>query len=280
MEIGQNTYKLILLDTNALREIVRNTNLVGKGFLQKFFSGKDKYAPCFSIYNALELMPYEDIFEDFLEFFSSIPCLMTFPVKSILQEEYACYLEGKAFEFTNQIAYAFTPYLEKESYNCKSFFDNLKKSTDLIAAIHSDIDEFPSIAKEWEEQRTNAIQMLKQLKLPLDMIDEKFYKSQEMKTVIKDLTNFNIPASSNTDIKKLPAARMMEYSQFMRVYQIQKTLKPNDVMDVLISCIVPYVDAVITENFQADVYKKAKKIISQIRDLEIYRLRDIRINLN
>ena len=127
MEIGQNTYKLILLDTNALREIVRNTNLAGKGFLQKIFSGKDKYAPCFSIYNALELMPYEDIFEDFLEFFSSIPCLMTFPVKSILQEEYACYLEGKAFEFTNQIAYAFTPYLEKESYNCKSFFNNLKK---------------------------------------------------------------------------------------------------------------------------------------------------------
>ncbi|MCC2255253.1 hypothetical protein LKD70_12625 [Ruminococcus sp. CLA-AA-H200] len=77
MEIGQNTYKLILLDTNVLREIVRNTNLAGKGFLQKFFSGKDKYAPCFSIYNALELMPYEDIFEDFLEFFSSIPCLMT-----------------------------------------------------------------------------------------------------------------------------------------------------------------------------------------------------------
>ena len=205
---------------------------------------------------------------------------MTFPVKSILQEEYACYLEGKAFEFTNQIAYAFTPYLEKESYNCKSFFNNLKKSTDLIAAIHSDIDEFPSIAKDWEEQRTNAIQMLKQLKLPFDMIDEKFYKSQEMKTVIKDLTNFNIPASSNTDIKKLPAARMMEYSQFMRVYQIQKTLKPNDVMDVLISCIVPYVDAVITENFQADVYKKAKKIISQISDLEIYRLRDIRTNMN
>ena len=74
----------------------------------------------------------EDIFEDFLEFFSSIPCLMTFPVKSILQEEYACYLEGKAFKFTNQIAYAFTPYLEKESYNCKSFFNNLKNLPDFV----------------------------------------------------------------------------------------------------------------------------------------------------
>lgn len=32
IKIGQNTYKLILIDTNALREIVTNTNLSGKGF--------------------------------------------------------------------------------------------------------------------------------------------------------------------------------------------------------------------------------------------------------
>ena len=83
MKIGQNTYKLILLDTNALREIVTNTNLSGKGFLQNFFTGESSYAPCFSIYNVIELMPYKDIYEKFLEYFSIIPCLMTFPVKSI-----------------------------------------------------------------------------------------------------------------------------------------------------------------------------------------------------
>ncbi|WP_162307188.1 hypothetical protein [Schaedlerella arabinosiphila] len=48
-------------------------------------------------------------------------------------------------------------------------------------------------------------------------------------------------------------------------------------MDVLISSIAPYVDVVITENFQADVYKKAKKFIPQIKELEIYRLKDIRM---
>ena len=40
MEIGQNTYKLILLDTNALREIVTNTNLAGKGFYKNFLVAK------------------------------------------------------------------------------------------------------------------------------------------------------------------------------------------------------------------------------------------------
>lgn len=109
------------------------------------------------------------------------------------------------------------------------------------------------------------------------MIDDKFYKFQETETVIKDLVNFGIPVTSNIDISKLPASRMMEYSQFSRIFKTQKTITPNDVMDILVSSIVPYVDAVITENFQADVYKKAKKLIPQIKDLEIYRLRDIRI---
>ena len=46
----------------------------------------------------------------------------------------------------------------------------------------------------------------------------------------------------------------------------------------LISSNEPYDDAVITENFQADVYKKAKKLIPQIKELEIYRLKDIRMD--
>lgn len=62
MLIGVNDYKLILLDTNALREIVTNTNMSGKGFLERFFAcSLDAYVPCFSIYNVIELMPYQNI---------------------------------------------------------------------------------------------------------------------------------------------------------------------------------------------------------------------------
>lgn len=277
MKIGQNTYKLILLDTNALREIVTNTNLSGKGFLQTFFTGESSYAPCFSIYNVIELMPYEDIYEKFLEYFSIIPCLMTFPAKSIFQMEVDCYMKGIPFEITNQVAYAFTPLSNEIGYNCKHFFDNLVNQTSLMDAIHSEINDFPSTAREWELKRSNAKRMLKQQHLPLNMIDDKYYKFHEAETVIKDLINFDIPVTSNINISKLPASRMMEYSQFLRIFKTQKTIKPNDVMDVLISSIAPYVDAVITENFQADVYKKAKKLIPQIKELEIYRLRDIRM---
>lgn len=36
MLIGVNDYKLILLDTNAIREIVTNTNMSEKGFWKDF----------------------------------------------------------------------------------------------------------------------------------------------------------------------------------------------------------------------------------------------------
>ena len=42
MLIGANNYKLILLDTNAIREIVTNTNMSGKWFLEKFFENVAK----------------------------------------------------------------------------------------------------------------------------------------------------------------------------------------------------------------------------------------------
>ncbi|MSS38539.1 hypothetical protein [Clostridium porci] len=279
MQIGSNTYKLILLDTNAIREIVMNVNLSGKGFLEKFFNEQqNKYAPCFSIYNVIELMPYQDIYEKFLEFFSIIPCLMIFPVKSIFQKEVECYFTEQSFIIDNQIANAFTPYVSKDNYNCKKFFVKLAEQPVLMNNIALEVKQFPAIAKAWEDKRKSTEIMLKAQHLPLNMIDEKFYRAHERETIIKDLMNFGIVVPEDIDISQLPASRVMEYSQFVRIFQTQKSLKANDVMDIQISSIIPYVDAVITENFQADVYRKAKRIISQMKGLEIYTLKDIRLN--
>lgn len=277
MLIGVNDYKLILLDTNALKEIVTNTNMSGKGFLERFFAcSPDAYVPCFSIYNVIELMPYQNIYEKFLEFFSTIPCLVMFPVKSIFQREVECYLEGKSFVIDGHIANAFTPLVLKDNYNCKNFFENMVKDTTLMENTQNEVKKFSSIATDWENRRNRTEKMLKAQHLPLNMINEKFYRTQEKDTIIKDLMNYGISVPLGVEILHLPASRMMEFSQFVRIYQTRKHIKPNDVMDVQISCIIPYVNAVITENFQADVYKKAKHFIPQLEELEIYTLKDIR----
>ena len=109
------------------------------------------------------------------------------------------------------------------------------------------------------------------------MIDIKFYKTQEEPTILKDLRNWGIAISPNINYKKFPAARIMAFSQFHRVHSTKKIIKPNDVMDTIISAIVPHMDAVITENYQANVYKTAKNFIPEMKPLELYTLKNIRI---
>lgn len=268
---------MILLDTNALREIITNTNLSGKGFFLKFFQGEILYAPCFSIYNVIELMPYEDIYKQFLDFFSKVPCLMTFPARTIIQEEYNEYIKGRSLQITNKIAKVFTPSIDNESYNCRKFFEEMKFNLQLMQTIQNEVSQLSSVARSWEQQRVDTKRLLKNMKLPPNMIDEKFYKAQERETIINDLKNWNITPKETVDITAIQSLRIMEYSQFNRIHMTNKKVFPNDVMDVTISCIIPYMDAVITENFQANVYKKARKLIPKLSQLDIYTLKDIRM---
>lgn len=117
IKLGENSYKLLFLDTNVLREITQNTNNSQTGFLKRFIESGDNYAPCFSFYNVVEIMPYSDIFESFLRLFSAIPCMMFFSVKSIIDNEYQCYLNKAQFVVNNTIANAFTPIIDNERYN-------------------------------------------------------------------------------------------------------------------------------------------------------------------
>lgn len=276
MKIGNNDYKTILLDTNAIREIVTNENNSGKGFLENFMAS-GKYVPCISLNNVIELKPYADLYDKFIDYFSLMPCFILYPVRSILAKELNSVQNTTEFVIDNSIANAFSPLGKDDTFNCRSFFDKLTKNQKLTAIITQEIQELPQIATIWENQRKEALELLSQNGYPNNMIDIKFFKFQEENTILKDLKNWGISISPNINYKKFPAARIMAFSQFNRVHLTKKTIKPNDVMDTIISAIVPYVDAVVTENYQANVYKTAKSFIPEMKPLEIYTLKDIRI---
>lgn len=267
MKIGENNYKVILLDTNIIREIVLNNNGCVYGFLKNFLSSEIKYVPCFSIYNVIELKPYKDIYEKFLDFFSIIPCLMLFPYKNILEAEFLASLNNKPITINNQIANAFIPVGDCSSYNIKDFLSKLWSDEELISQLEYEIHELKNTAECWNNQR---------VELHENLINEKYYRTVEKETIIKNLVSQGISIKDGIDITRFPGTRIMEYSQFSRVHNSKKNIKANDVMDIKISCAIPYVDAVITENYQADIYKKAKKFIKGLEKLEIYRLIDVR----
>jgi len=224
MQIGNHQYKLLFLDTNALREITLNTHQSRKGFFQRFFSGDTAYAPCFSFYNIIELRPYDDIFDQFLNLFSGIPCLMFFPFASIIQEEYQCNIKNCTFKISNHVANAFTPNVESENYNLRQFM--VKALNDpLSKTIRTEINNFPQAAIEWQKQRSELSKNLKALNLPLNIVNDNFYLSMEEDAIIKNLEARNMSIPKCFNINYFPALRIAEYSHFCRVHLTQKKLE-------------------------------------------------------
>lgn len=146
-----------------------------------------------------------------------------------------------------------------------------------LDAIKLTISEFPSLVNEWEGQRLAQNQKLKQIGYSSNIINDKFYLSQEQDMLLKDLHARSIPFSNALLVRQyFPSLRLIAYSHFSRVHLTSQKIRPSDIMDIEISGIIPYTDAVIIENFQANVLRKARSFIPQLKDLEIYTLKDIR----
>lgn len=101
----------------------------------------------------------------------------------------------------------------------------MAKNTTLMKNIEDEVKTFSSMATDWENRRSKTEKMLKAQHLPLNLINEKFYRTQEKDTIIKDLINYGISVPLDVEILHLPASRMMEFSQFVRIYQTRKHIK-------------------------------------------------------
>jgi len=272
--IGDKDYKLIYMDTNALRETILNVKQAGKGFLNTFFLNNNNYAPCFSFMNVVELKPYHDIYRKFLEYFDVMSCIMFYLPQAILKNEYQVYLGQKMNVLDFDIMRTSSPFFKDKTLMLRGFLN--EKWNELELSVRSMIDDLDNTTKVWEMQRLRS--KFESIVNPSYKVDMNYYLSKEKDAVIRDLKNFGVSGVSNDmDISKFPGARQIEFSQFMKVYNSKKAIKKNDALDVSLSCVVPYVDAVITEASMAEIYKQSKSFIPQMNSVEIYTLKDIRI---
>ena len=272
--LNQTEYKLLLLDTNILREVISNKDSEKKLF-EKFISSDENYIFCFSIYNVIELKPYVDLYEKFLELFSILPCFMLYPFKNLLEQEWIAYQSNTKVEIDNNIANTFSSLGKGDSFNLRLFLTAMFETT-ASQIIKDDLLGMEEVVSDWEEQREQLSHSLKKTGYPRSMVNDDFYLFQEKSTIITMLKNAEIQVTDSINHQKFPAARIMLYSQYHRLHSTKKPITKNDVMDIKIASIIPYMDAIMTEAFQADVCKKAKKVIPEMKALEIYTIKDIR----
>jgi hypothetical protein len=79
------------------------------------------------------------------------------------------------------------------------------------------------------------------------------------------------------DIDAFPSVKAATFTVFYKFYA-DKTRKASvsDAYDIIISSAAPYVDAIITENQQAEVLDKTKRRDDFLGDLRVFTLRDFR----
>ena len=264
-----STYKLCLLDTNALSEIVKRPSNEGRGFVERF--PPSEFVPCFTVYNLFELRRQPDVFRKFIKFFGNYPSFISKPFQLILEAE----IEAKGRAKVNDILLlAFTPLGHDSSYQLDKFIDNLFRIP-AIAKLESEWRKNDQVVlNSWQTNKVNftptkSVQNARDAK--------QFVHDACIDTLCQihpDLVQASINANNVSLLQSFPSMRMMLYSQYYRIFD--PTWNPNtqEVTDVCISACAPYVDAVVTENFQAEIYKKAQKHIVGM-SVTIARLRDI-----
>jgi hypothetical protein len=82
----------------------------------------------------------------------------------------------------------------------------------------------------------------------------------------------------NEEIKvdAFPSVKTTFYTVFYRFYAENRDPELQDVFDILIFNVVPYLDIVVTERFQGEIFRKIKNRDEMYQDIEILTLRDLR----
>lgn len=273
MILNNHEYKTVLLDTNILREFIfsnseTDTDKQKKKSLLNFitrFLIDEPHVILISCYSILELYPYKDLFIEFYKMYSYIPFFIVFPEKIIIEEEYT-HFKNKSLmvlgQDTNRVIYAITYLANNLDYFLNTLF---------LALIDGNITNFTNtlrdIAQRWELQRKLSNSEIR---------SAEFYKRMERKSIENILKNFIGEFESDFSLSFFPGTRLMLYTQYKKVHLTNRMITMNDVVDVRLSCIVPYVDFFITENQQANFLIQSKKIIPQMKNVNVLTLKDIR----
>jgi hypothetical protein len=90
---------------------------------------------------------------------------------------------------------------------------------------------------------------------------------------VQDMLRRHLPV----DLDAFPSLKASLYTAFHKFY-VDKSRKPStsDAFDVIIAASLPYVEAVITENHQAEVLRKTKRRDGFLDHLRVFTLRDFR----
>lgn len=265
-----NIYQLVLLDTNALSDIVKNEKARGLGFVMQFNPGG--YSPCFTFYNLIELRRCKEVYNLFLKFFSIYPSFLLKPGDIILKDEVTAY---DTEENVSVLFNSFTPIGKGSTYKMQSFVYELFRKPEMM-----------EIEKNWRKDESFILESWLDMKKNFEPTSDAANKEdadryvndslfQELCKRFPEFVQKELDKKKIPDVWKFPSLQAMLYSQYYRIFDTNRNCTTSDVTDVRIMAASPYVDVIITENYQAELFKRFKDKIPKLKNLRIVRVNEL-----
>jgi hypothetical protein len=272
LRVGQAVYKLCLLDTNAVSAMLKDREGMFKCYLEWSEATRPMHVPSFSMFTVLELRQSPAVYEQFLEVFDLIPCVLLKSFDQLVAEEVVAYPDPSEI---NPCLHGFGGKLAKPGL--AAVLGLLFETEDALA------DE-----RKWNEARPEVVEGITSL-VSNYLPDGDTYTAHEVRTFL-EIAGFSqiamrarqfaqkiIERGESVNIDAFPSVKAATFTVFHKFYA-DRTRRPShsDVYDIIISAAVPYVEAVVTENHQAEVLRKTMRRDAFIEHLQVFALRDFR----
>ena len=253
-EINGTLYSFGLLDTGIISEVIKNRQ-GERNALVKLMIDVDMI-PCISIWSIMELRERKDLYSTFLELFAVIPFCLIRSHYHLMEDELASFPDPSGIE---PIAISFSMFAEDPGAKLPTFIPRLFS--------HPEVKKAEKLwGSGWKQDTLNSILSLKSNFSPR----RERYNADDAKRFIEEgvfqyiatqapqWTKDLLESGREFDPHSFPSVKMMFYTVFYRFYAENRIPEIQDVFDILIANAAPYLDMLITERFQAEIFRKVK----------------------
>ena len=272
--LGDRRYPICLLDTNVVSEMVKDdTGTLMRHVLRWMFAGVTM-VPFFSPFTFMELRRSTPVFERFIERFAALPLGMTKGYVDLMNDERDAYPDPSS---VGLVSVAFLP-------------PPLGQNGNRLQNLPWMMDQHAERLEAWHRAAPEILNGMRSLVSTYPPATGSSYTPSEVRdfvfqVVFQQLTLHEGTASFTWDVVEggvaidtdaFPSLKAMAFTAFYKLYiDPSRKAHTSDVVDMLISAALPYVEAFITENHQAESLRKVRQH-NFLQELQVYRLRDFR----
>jgi hypothetical protein len=270
--INGTDYRLALLDTNALTEFSKQ----GESFrhFAKWSGSEPMFIPCFSLFSVLELRRRNDVYDRFKELFRVRPCMLVKSHEQLLEEEARCYPHHSGIDPTllgfsmlggegMDLARVLDPASEDETYRAQERYWN-DEEHGIAEGIASLVANFPPDGDTYTRDEVRQF-------VEIAGFSQIAMRQQDFAHRVIGVEKRSV------NIDAFPSVKATTYTVWQKFYADRdRKWTRSDGFDIIISAATPYVDAVVTENHQAEALRKTRRLDDFLGDLAVYSMRDFR----